>query len=63
MSENQESPQVPAEGVDEVVGEPQAAAEAAPSPEPAVRKAAWLAMGSVTLALALISRAGIDHGH
>jgi cytochrome c biogenesis protein CcmG/thiol:disulfide interchange protein DsbE len=63
MSENEESPQVPAEGTDDVAGEPQAVAEGASSPEPRLsRKAAWLAMGAVTLALALIWLApGIDH--
>jgi thiol-disulfide isomerase/thioredoxin len=69
MSENHESPQVPDERVENVAGEPQAAAdaappqEAAPPPEPRLsRKAAWLAMGAVTLALALIWMApGIDH--
>lgn len=75
MSENHESPQVPDERIESVAGEPQAAAdaapqeqaappqEAAPPPEPRLsRKAAWLAMGAVTLALALIWMApGIDH--
>jgi thiol-disulfide isomerase/thioredoxin len=75
MSENHESPQVPDERVENVAGEPQAAADAAPLPEAAPprevapppeprlsRKAAWLAMGAVTLALALIWVApGIDH--
>jgi thiol-disulfide isomerase/thioredoxin len=75
MSENHESPQVPDERVENVAEEAQAAADAAPPreaappqeaaapPEPRLsRKAAWLAMGAVTLALALIWIApGIDH--
>jgi thiol-disulfide isomerase/thioredoxin len=51
---------VPAENV---AGEPPASADAAPEPESRLsRKAAWLAMGAVTLALALIWVApGIEH--
>jgi thiol-disulfide isomerase/thioredoxin len=62
MSENHESPQVPDEGVENIAGEPPPQ-EAAHPPEPRLsRKAAWLAMGAVTLALALIWMApGIDH--
>ena len=63
MSDNQESPQVPDEGVETGAGEAAAPAEAAFPPEPRLsRKAAWLAMGAVTLALLLIWMApGIDH--
>ena len=63
MSDNQESPQVPDEGVETGAGEATAPAEAAFPPEPRLsRKAAWLAMGAVTLALLLIWMApGIDH--
>ena len=69
MAEDHESPQTwgppaggPDEGAETGAGDA-AAAEAAFPPEPRLsRKAAWLAMGAVTLALLLIWLApGIDH--
>jgi cytochrome c biogenesis protein CcmG/thiol:disulfide interchange protein DsbE len=63
MSETPENATIPAgEPVDRVSGEPSEHGEAAPPQESRLsRKAAWLAMGAVTLALALIWVApGID---
>jgi thiol-disulfide isomerase/thioredoxin len=69
MSETPENAHVPAEepveaaAQEQPAGEPLATSETTPQREPGLsRKAAWLAMGAVTLALALIWVApGIDH--
>lgn len=63
MSETPESNQMPAEEpVEHAGGEQAATADAAQLESRLSRKAAWLAMGAVTLALALIWMApGIDH--
>jgi thiol-disulfide isomerase/thioredoxin len=64
MSDTPESAQAPGEqSVDGAVGDSPAPADPRPEPESRLsRKAAWLAMGAVTLALALIWIApGIDH--
>jgi len=63
MSDTPESPQIPADDLVEGAPSEQPATAAAVPEEPRLsRKAAWLAMGAVTLALALIWVApGIEH--
>jgi thiol-disulfide isomerase/thioredoxin len=63
MSETPETPQVPADALAESAASDQPATTGTAPEEPRLsRKAAWLAMGAVTLALALIWIApGIDH--
>lgn len=63
MSDTEDPLPIPAEHDDNGTGEPQAADDAITQPDSGLsRKAAWLAMGAVTLALLLIWIApGIEH--